>query len=93
MWTLCKYQTKEKEKEKEQKIIKNEINSEKSSSIYDFLEKHIFDYLYEKVSEESLSNSNDLERQLKMLIADKGYSNVKSALNNIKKKKKKLELI
>ena len=82
---------KENEKEKEQKIIKNEINSEKSSSIYDFLEKHIFDYLYEKVNKESLSNNNELEKQLKMLIADKGYSNVKSALNNIKKEKDKKE--
>ena len=82
---------KENEKEKDQKIKKNDVNSEKSSSIYDFLEKHIFDYLYEKVNEESLSNNNDLERQLKMLIADKGYSNVKSALNNIKKEKDKKE--
>ena len=76
-------QDKEKEKNKEE----NANNSENSSSIYNLLEKHVFNYLYDKIMKESLSNNNELEKQLKKLIAEKGFSNVKSSLINIKKEK------
>ena len=84
-------ESKEKKQGKENQQInkENDINLEKTSSVYELLEKYIFNYLYEKVMKESLSNNNELEKQLKMLIADKGYSNVKSSLINIKKENDK----
>ena len=79
----------EKEKEKDNNKEENINNQKNSSSIYDVLEKHIFNYLYDKIMKESLSNSNDLEKQLKELISEVGFSNVKSSLINIKKEKDK----
>ena len=81
---------KEKKKEKEQ-INNEKVNNSEKSSLYNSLEELIFNFLYEKIMKESLSNDNELERQLSLLIADKGYSNVKASLINIKKDKDKKE--
>ena len=85
-----------KENKKEKSKITNEEEKEKEKnngepSLYHSIENFIFNYLYDKVMKESLSNDNELEKQLNILIAEKGYSCVKSSLSKIKNEKDKKE--
>jgi len=71
--------------------IKSDININEDSSLGKLLEKHIFNYLYEKIMTKSLSNESDLEKKINNFIREKGYSKVKSSLINVKKEKEKKE--
>ena len=70
---------------------KSDININEDSSLGKLLEKHIFNYLYEKIMTKSLSNESDLEKKINNFIREKGYSKVKSSLINVKKEKEKKE--
>ena len=81
---------KENEKEKkEEPKIKSDLNNSADSSLGKMLEMHIFNYLYDKIMNKSLSNESELEKKIIEFINEKGYSNVKSSLINIKKEKEK----
>ena len=70
---------KEEENKDNVNVINNENNNE-NALLSNMIEKHIFYYIYEKVMAQNLSDENELEKELKKLIEEKGYSNVKSSL-------------
>ena len=97
----------ESKKEKEKNIINdNDINKElkvqndvsniinnENTSLGNSLEKLIFNCLYEKVMNKSLSDESELEKIILDFIKRNGYSNVKSSLNYVKKEKERKDNI
>ena len=81
------------EKKEEEIKNKSDINNNEDTSLGKMLEKHIFNYLYEKIMTKSLSEDSDLEKKINNFIKEKGYSKVKSSLINAKKEKEKKENI
>ena len=80
----------ESEKEKINEENKNNENNE-NNEIYNIIEKNILDFLYDKITSNSLSNNNDLEKKIIKIIDEKGYAKVKSSLINRKQEKKENE--
>ena len=59
----------------------NKIINE-NNTIIKLLEKSVINFIYEKVLTKSLSDNNDLDKDIMDIIKEKGYSNVESCLNN-----------
>ena len=64
---------------------KNNINNDENRSIIKLLEKCVFNFIYDKVISNSFSDNNILDKEIMDIIKIKGYSNVKSSLNIMKK--------